>query len=123
MIRTPPNATIAQYRANVFDQPFTMFDFAPVGGVIAILGVIYRVLFGRRLVPRHRRGQGNAEDIFQIQDYMTEVRLGADTSLVGRSNAALPKLDDLDVLVTALIRGAKGDLRPVGEPASRPMIY
>ena len=105
MIGTPPNIIIAQYRANVFDQPFTMFDFAPVGGVIAILGVIYLVLFGWRLIPRHRRGQGNAEDIFQIRDYMTEVRLGADTSLVGRSIATLPELDDLDVLVTALIRG------------------
>ena len=58
-----------------------------------------------RLIPRHRRGQGNAEDIFQIRDYMAEVRLGADASLVGRSIAALPDLDDLDVLVTALIRG------------------
>jgi len=105
MIGTPPNIIIAQYRADVFDQPFTMFDFAPVGGVIAILGVIYLVLFGWRLIPRHRRGQGNAEDIFQIRDYMTEVRLGADTSLVGRSIATLPELDDLDVLVTALIRG------------------
>ncbi len=105
MIGTPPNIIIAQYRADVFDQPFTMFDFAPVGGVIAILGVIYLVLFGWRLIPRHRRGQGNAEDNFQIRDYMTEVRLGADTSLVGRSIATLPELDDLDVLVTALIRG------------------
>ena len=105
MIGTPPNIIIAQYRANVFDQPFTMFDFAPVGGVIAIMGVIYLVLFGWRLIPRHRRGQGNAEDNFQIRDYMTEVRLGADTSLVGRSIATLPEMDDLDVLVTALIRG------------------
>lgn len=105
MIGTPPNIIIAQYRADVFDQPFTMFDFAPVGGVIAVLGVLYLVLLGWRLVPRHRRSQGNAEDIFQIRDYMAEVRLGADASLVGRSTATLPELDDLDVLVTALIRG------------------
>ena len=66
MIRTPPNIIIAQYRADVFDQPFTMFDFAPVGGVIAVLGVIYLALFGWRLIPRHRLSQENAGDLFQI---------------------------------------------------------
>ncbi|MBT5899357.1 MAG: SLC13 family permease [Rhodospirillaceae bacterium] len=105
MIGTPPNVIIAQYRADAFDQPFAMFDFTPVGGVIAVLGILYLVAFGWRLIPRHRQGQANAEDVFQIRDYMTEARLGPDGALVGRSIATLPELDELDVLVTALIRG------------------
>ncbi len=105
MIGTPPNVIIAQYRADAFDAPFKMFDFSPVGGIIALLGVAYLILFGWRLIPRSRQGQGRADEIFQIRDYMAEARLNEGSALVGASIAALPELDDLDVLVTALIRG------------------
>ena len=105
MIGTPPNVIIAQYRTDVFAQPFNMFDFTPVGGIIAVLGVIYLVLFGWRLIPRHRQGQPSADEIFQIREYMTEARLVEKSPLVGRSIANLPKVEDLDVLITALIRG------------------
>jgi di/tricarboxylate transporter len=82
-----------------------MFDFTPVGGIIATLGVAYLVLFGWRLIPRQRQGQPSADEIFQIRDYMTEARLGEKSPLLGQSIASLPELEELDVLVTALIRG------------------
>jgi Na+/H+ antiporter NhaD/arsenite permease-like protein len=31
LIGTPPNIVIAQYRARALGEPFSMFDFAPVG--------------------------------------------------------------------------------------------
>ncbi len=105
MIGTPPNVIIAQYRADAFAQPFAMFDFSPVGGIIAVLGVLYLVLFGWRLIPGQRQGRPSAEEIFQIRDYMTEARLGETAALLGQSIANLPELEELDVLVTALIRG------------------
>jgi len=105
MIGTPPNVIIAQYRADVFARPFEMFDFTPVGGIIAVLGVVYLVLFGWRLIPGQRQGQTSADEMFQIRDYMTEARLGEKSPLLGGSIANLPALEELDVLVTALIRG------------------
>ncbi|MDP6691563.1 MAG: SLC13 family permease [Alphaproteobacteria bacterium] len=105
MIGTPPNVIIAQYRADAFEAPFRMFDFTPVGGIIALLGIAYLILFGWRLIPRQRQGQPSADEIFQIRDYMTEARLGEGSALVGGSIASLPELEELDVLVTALIRG------------------
>ena len=105
MIGTPPNVIIAQYRADALGQSFSMFDFTPVGGIIALLGVAYLILFGWRLIPRQRRGQPSAGEIFQIRDYMTEARLADGSPLLGRSIAAMGELEDLDVLVTALIRG------------------
>ena len=82
-----------------------MFDFTPVGGVIAVLGILYLVLVGWRLIPRVRRGRGSSENIFQIREYMAEARLSQNSPLIGRSIATLPELDDLDVIITALIRG------------------
>ena len=95
MIGTPPNVIIAQYRADAFAQPFKMFDFTPVGGIIAVLGVAYLVVFGWRLIPRKRQGQPSADEIFQIREYMTEARLGDKSPLLGRTVASLPDLEDL----------------------------
>ena len=107
MIGTPPNVIIAQYRADSAGQAFAMFDFGPVGGIVAVLGVLYLVLFGWRLIPRARRGQPREDEVFQIRDYMTEARIAEGSAVVDRSIASVPELEELDVLVTALVRGAE----------------
>ena len=49
LIGTPPNIIIATFRADVTGEPFSMFDFAPVGVPIAA-GILYPV-FGLLLSP------------------------------------------------------------------------
>lgn len=105
MIGTPPNVIIAQFRLETAGQAFGMFDFSPVGAVLALLGVAYLIVIGWRLIPGERQGQRPPEEIFQIRDYMTEARVTAESSLLDRSIAGLPGLEDGDVLITALIRG------------------
>ena len=39
LIGTPPNIIIATFRAQTSGSPFGMFDFTPVGGVVAVVGV------------------------------------------------------------------------------------
>lgn len=105
MIGTPPNVIIAQYRQHTAGEAFGMFDFSPVGAVLALAGVIYLILIGWRLIPRGRQGQKPPEEIFEIHEYMTEVRVTDTSGVRDRSIAAMPGLEDNDVLVTALIRG------------------
>ncbi|MCH8227464.1 MAG: anion permease, partial [Proteobacteria bacterium] len=50
LIGTPPNIVIAEYRGSVMGEPYRMFDFAPVGGAIAIAGILFMLLIGWRLV-------------------------------------------------------------------------
>lgn len=105
MIGTPPNVIIAQYRQQSAGEAFGMFDFSPVGAILAVAGVAYLILIGWRLIPRGRQGQRPPEEIFEIRDYMTEARVTAESSVLDRSIASLSGLEDNDVLVTALIRG------------------
>ena len=51
LIGTPPNIVISSFRQDLTGQPFAMFDFAPVGLVVCIGGVIYVSLVGWRLLP------------------------------------------------------------------------
>ena len=38
LIGTPPNIIVAAYRGDALGEPFRMFDFTPVGGVVAAAG-------------------------------------------------------------------------------------
>ncbi len=54
LISTPPNIVIAAFREETLGAPFTMFDFAPVGLVCAVVGVLFVALIGWRLLPSGR---------------------------------------------------------------------
>ncbi|MCB2136228.1 MAG: SLC13 family permease, partial [Rhodobacteraceae bacterium] len=44
LIGTPPNIIIAAIRADTLGESFAMFDFAPVGGVVALAGLAFVAL-------------------------------------------------------------------------------
>src|SRR5262249_56713649 len=70
LIGTSPNLLISTVRQQLTGQPFHMFDFTPVSGGIALLGVVFLAV-GWRLIPRGRRG--SAGDVaFTIEDYTSE---------------------------------------------------
>ncbi|MEH6577604.1 MAG: SLC13 family permease [Amphritea sp.] len=81
-IGTPPNIIIAMMRAEVSGEAFNMFDFSPVGVAIALVGVIFITLIGWRLIPAARLKRSSPEQLFAIDDYLTEVIISESSSLV-----------------------------------------
>mgnify|MGYP003707510149 CR=1 FL=1 len=74
MIGTPPNIIIANLRAELTDEPaFGLFAFSPVGGLVAIAGLLFIVLVGWRLIPGKSHKKPGMESLFQIDDYITEI--------------------------------------------------
>lgn len=71
-IGTPPNLLISNYRQEFSGHAFNMFDFTPVGIVVAMVGVLFIALIGWRLVPE-RVKSSRTEDLFKISDYITEI--------------------------------------------------
>ncbi len=90
LIGTPPNIIIAAYRGDVAGQPFAMFDFAPVGVPIAIVGVIFIVLFGWRLIPRERMKKNVSSQLFEIDSYLTEIAVREGCDCIGKRLKELP---------------------------------
>ncbi len=111
LIGTPPNIIIATYRGTVSGTPFGMFDFSPVGVGVALSGVAFIALGGWRLIPR-RKGQRSREDLFQVEDYITEVRLPEDSLLVGKSLRTLGSITKAEAVVLSVIRNARKELVP-----------
>lgn len=103
LIGTPPNIIIATFRGDEIGEPFGMFDFAPVGAVVAVAGVLYISLLGWRFLPK-RAVKKSALEVFDIEDYITEVEVTADSKIAGNPVGALKKLSEAEVQVLGLIR-------------------
>ncbi|MHC4972053.1 MAG: SLC13 family permease [Planctomycetota bacterium] len=84
LIGTPPNIIIAAVRQETAGEPFGMFDFTPVGGCVAVVGVLFVSLVGWRLIPRKRRARMSAAELFQIEDYVTEASVGEGSPVIGK---------------------------------------
>ena len=102
LIGTPPNLIVAGFRRETGESAFGMFDFTPVGIVVAATGLVFVLLAGRKLVPE--RGGGSAEG-FETDAYMTEARVPSKSKAVGMTLKQIEKeLDEVDATVVGLIR-------------------
>ncbi len=111
MIGTPPNIIIAMARAGNGGEPFGMFDFSPVGLGVAAAGVAFVALVGWRLIPE-RKGRASAEELFHIEDYVTEVRITKGSPLAGGRLSDLRKFKDLSINILGIGRGKKQIVSP-----------
>lgn len=119
LIGTPPNIIIAAYREEVIGIPFAMFDFTPVGGLVAIVGILFVALVGWRLIPKARRKQNSPADLFNIEEYVAEMSVPEGASVIGM-NIRQIELDmpDRTVVVVGLVRG---DRRILGRSRYEPI--
>jgi di/tricarboxylate transporter len=107
LIGTPPNIIIAAYRQDVLGEPFAMFDFTPVGGACALVGVVFVALLGWRLIPRDRAAATDAAD-FDLEGYIAEVRVPKDAKIIGKKVRELdPLVEDYEIGVIGLVRHGK----------------
>lgn len=113
MIGTPPNIIVAAYRAEFSGTPFSMFDFTPVGLVIALAGILFITFAGWRLIPNRDAKSGGHTEMFRIDNYITEVLVPKDSALIGQTIEHMLDLGGEDgVAVVAQIRRGHRRLGP-----------
>jgi di/tricarboxylate transporter len=118
LIGTPPNVIISELRTEYVGTRFHMFDFLPVGGSLALIGLLTMILT-LRAIPRRVAG-GDRPLQFQVSDYLFEVRVleqARETPLTV-ADLETPIDDDETLAVRALDRGgiifaAPGGWRPL----------
>lgn len=105
LIGTPPNIIIAEYRNDAFGESFRMFDFAPVGLACAVIGVIYVALIGWRLLPKSVGGDDAGKKLFELADYIAELRVPEDSPVIGKRVRELDELaEKSDIEIVGLTR-------------------
>ncbi len=123
LIGTPPNIIIAAIRQESLGEPFRMFDFAPVGGIAAIAGLVFVALIGWRLIPARDDARITNEDLAQ---YIAELVVPEDSKHIGkRLSELLSAADAADVSILGLIRDGKrryGQARSVALKAGDALV-
>ena len=99
LIGTPPNIIVASIRAKESGEPFGMFDFAPVGLPIALVGFAFITLVGWRLIPRARLEFKEDASVMAAGVYLTEALVPANSALVGKTLREIDGLDEDNVEV------------------------
>lgn len=102
LIGTPPNLIVSGFREDTGAGSFSMFDYTPVGLVIAVTGIAFIVLASRWLVPiRQQADLGH----FDIGSYLTEARLQSGSRAIGMRYAeAERRIEETDAQIVGLIR-------------------
>ncbi|MDF1669918.1 MAG: SLC13 family permease [Roseovarius sp.] len=105
LIGTPPNIIIASIREDALGAPFKMFDFAPVGGITAIAGLLFVALIGWRLIPQREDATLQGAEIGQ---YIAELTVPEDSAHIGKRLIELEEAaNKADVAIIGLIRDGK----------------
>ena len=89
-------------------EPFGMLDFSPVGGIIAILGVLFVALIGWRFIPKESYKKPGAESLFSMDEYITEIRIPKGCKFIGRKISEIEKYteDRLTIIGGISINGS-----------------
>ncbi|MCO6472670.1 MAG: SLC13 family permease [Melioribacteraceae bacterium] len=106
LIGTPPNIIIANLRADHIGEPFGMFDFAPVGVGLMVIGILFISFIGWRLLPK-RNAKKSESELFNIDDYITEVKVTKESKVLGSSLRELFEMTDADIQILGLVRNNK----------------
>jgi len=111
LIGTPPNIIVASFREQAGAEPFRMFDFSLVGIGVAFIGLLFIVLIGWRLIPK-RRSQALNEEMFEIEKYITEVRVTEDSNLNGKRLSEIRNFVKNELMVVGLVRERERRMAP-----------
>jgi di/tricarboxylate transporter len=103
LIGTSPNIIVSRVRSEITGEPFSMFDFFPVGAGICLAGIAFLV-FGWRLLPRTDKSRTPPEELFKLEGYMSEARVPAGSSIINKTVNDFEALSNGDVTIAAIIR-------------------
>lgn len=101
-IGTSPNIIVSGIRQDLTGTPFSMFDFTPVGAVLAVVGVGFLSLF-YWLLPERRKAETTLDEAIDIKNYTTEARITDTSAIVDKTVSRLHKLGGGRAMVTGII--------------------
>jgi di/tricarboxylate transporter len=102
-IGTSPNIIVSRLRGEIVGTPFSMFDFAPVGAVLALLGLLF-LMVGYRFLPVRTRTTASLDAALEAKKYVTEAEVTESAAVLGKTVADLQDLAHGEAKVIAVLK-------------------
>lgn len=112
LISTSTNIIVSNLITRAGQPPMGMFELSPVGIPIVIVGLLYVLFIGRRLIPERIKPPDIDDGTFGIRQYLTEVVVLPESTLVGKTLAESALGNELDLTVTRIVRDKKRYIAP-----------
>lgn len=84
--------------------PFRMFEFTKLGVIFLVIGTVYLLTVGRKLLPL-RRGEESLTEGYRLQEYLTELVIHQGSPLIGKTLQESQLSQTLDIEVLEIVRG------------------
>ena len=107
LIGTPPNIIISSIRYEHTGEPFKMFDFFPVGGITAIIGLAFVALIGWRLIPKTSQNDDAGKELIEIASYVSNLTVSRNSLILGKNlHEIYEAAEKCDSAVLGIIRNS-----------------
>jgi di/tricarboxylate transporter len=80
-----------------------MFDFTPVGAVLALVGIVFLTL-AYRMLPVRERATASLDEALAVKKYVTEAEVTDETAMAGRTVSDLQEFAQGEGTVVAILR-------------------
>lgn len=119
LIGTSTNLLVDGVARDLGLAPFTLFEIAPVGLIVAVVGGAYMITIGRRLLPA-RTSVSSILDPRQRSQFLVEILIPHTSPLVGAKPAQVPLFQGPDRRLIDVIRGDASLRRGMGDVTLMP---
>lgn len=116
---TSNNLLVSEALAQSGYEPFSVFDFIPIGGAIVVTGVLFLALIGRLLLPKRPRAergryrsQRSLRARYKLQEQTFMLRVPVDSVLVGKTLAQSRIGASTGLIILALVRFGRSETLP-----------
>ena len=103
LISTSTNIVVSNMMTRYGMPPMGMFELAPVGLPISVVGLLYVLVLGRKLLPQ-RDDQRQLTEQFGLRPYLTEILIRPKSNLIGKTLTEAGLGQELDLTVLQVIR-------------------
>jgi di/tricarboxylate transporter len=111
LIGTSTNLAVSGAMQRFGMEPYTMFELTPVGVIVALLGILYMLFIGRKILPA-RGGEESLTEQYAMREYISELLVLPESHLIGKTIAEADINLELDLNVLGIIRGNEQRIAP-----------
>ncbi len=114
LIGTSTNILVSGVAAENNLEPFSMFEMTKLGLVFFVVGLLYMMLIGIRLIPDRGEDDGLMKK-FGMGDYLTEIVLLANAPSAGKIIRESPLVKKLDIDILEVKKQGQTYIMPSGD--------